>query len=181
MCPVWHSSPMRWYSLPACWHSLPACWRSFPACWHSFPACWHSFGFGLDVDRIWFLSAAPKQAPQQGLIRTPAAPKPGSRISKPGSKILPIQGRKSFDPGFDPGFGGSTLDSTRDSTLDSMVRPWIRPGKPGSKNCSTLVSGGSTLVSTLDSTLDLVSTLDSRPWFRLFDPGLELQIQGRSN
>ena len=47
MCPMWHSSPMRWYSLPACWHS--------------FPACWHSFKFGLDVDRIWFLSAAPKQ------------------------------------------------------------------------------------------------------------------------
>ena len=159
-------SIMWWYSLPACWHNLPACW-------HSFPACWHSFGFGLDVDRICFLSAAPKQAPQQGLVRTLAAPKPGSKISKPGSKILPIQGRKSFDPGFDPGFGGSTLDST----LDSMVRPWIRPGKPGSKNCSTLVSGGSTL----DSTLDLVSTLDSRPWFRLFDPGLELQIQGRSN
>ena len=117
------------------------------------------------------LGAAPKQTPQQGLLRTKLAPKPGSRISKPGSKILPIQGRKSFDPGFDPGFEGSTLDST----LDSMVRPWIRPGKPGSKHCSTLVLGGSTLVSTLDSTLDLVSTLD----FRLRDPGLELQIQGR--
>ena len=71
---------MRWYSLPACWHSLPA--------W------WHSFGFGLDVDRIWFLSAAPKQAPKQGLVRQPTR-------GQPGADQGPTRGRNPPKPGAD--------------------------------------------------------------------------------
>ena len=106
MCPVWHSSPMRWYSLPACWHRLPA--------------CWHSFGFGLDMDRIWFLSAAPKQAPQQGLVRKLAAPKPRGANHQTKGGNLPKPRGKSFPPWFRRlpplvlkgpplGFGGSPL------------------------------------------------------------------------
>ena len=102
MCPVWHSSPMRWYSLPACWQSLPA--------------CWHSFGFGLDMDRIWFLSAAPKQAPQQGLVRKLAAPKPRASHHQTKGEILFNPRAKTFRPWF--------------QTLRPWFRPWIQRARP---------------------------------------------------
>ena len=102
MCPVWHSSPMRWYSLPACWQSLPA--------------CWHSFGFGLDMDRIWFLSAAPKQAPQQGLVRKLAAPKPRASHHQTKGENLFNPRAKTFRPWF--------------QTLRPWFRPWIQRARP---------------------------------------------------
>ena len=107
MCPMWHSSPRRWYRVPACWHSLPA--------------CWHSFGFGLDVDRIWFLSAAPKQAPKQGLVR-----RLSTQIQGPDPKIQgPAQGPNPKTQGPDPKTQGpKVLDPDLRGLWTLIFRVW---------------------------------------------------------
>ena len=165
MCPVWHSSPMRWYSLPACWHSFPACWASFPACWHSFPACWHSFGFGLDVDRIWFLSAAPKQAPQQGLVRRRTTPKPGASHHQTRCENPFNPNAKTFRTWFHLAShlfsGGSHLVSRGFAPGFGRLAPGFAFGFQASRLVSHLVC---------------MSHLD----FLGFAPGLELQFQVRS-
>ena len=67
-------------------------WYSLPACWHNLPTWWYSFGFGFDLDRIWFLSAAPKQAPQLSLVRRLTTPNTGRNFSNTGRKPVRTQG-----------------------------------------------------------------------------------------
>ena len=130
-------------------------------------------GLGLDVDRIWFSSAAPKQSPQLGLLRTLANPIPGYGRAKPGYRILPNQGTKPPYPGFAlPNQGTKT------------AVPWFCPPKPGYENLCTLVLPSQTRVrKPLYPGFFFVL-----PWIRnqgtlsrRFYPGLGLQIQGMSH
>ena len=79
------------------------------------------FRSGLDVDRIWFSSAAPKQSPQLGLLRTLTHPIPGY-----GRRQTRVQNPPK------PGYKTSV--------------PWFCPPKPGYENRCTLVLPSQTRV-----------------------------------